>query len=520
MKTRWTVAVLAALPLVAAAQAPRPSVDAAFEAFWSAAGAVEAAARTGDIVRSGISFDDAYKRLAEGRAYRPQPAGVVRLTHRTSNGVEHPYGVDVPKGYDHTRTYRARIQLHGGVMMRHDNHPPPTAGGIGTLAGDDPQIYIVPFAWDAAPWWSNDQLHNIAETLDAAKRRYNIDENQVVLSGVSDGGTGAYYVAMRETTPFAAFLPLNGYWGVLANHDLQIDGPLYPGNLRNKPFFIVNGERDPLYPTAIVEPAIAHYKQLGIEVEYHPQAGAGHNTQWWPQVKEDYEAFEREHGRQPLPDTLTWETAETAAFNRAHWLIVNRLGDGLGQSTLDDPNLVASPPRLEFGVRSVGNRINRVVPGSNAERLGLKAGDALVRLNGESAGVRLDIEELFAQIEPGSPITLLVARDNAPLELSGTYEPATVTDPPHAFFDIGVRSGRVDLVRKGNTVTAKTRGVSAFTLLLSPDQFDFDKPVTVIVNGRTLLNRRVERNLTTLLKWAAADNDRTMLFAAEIKIGS
>ena len=77
---------------------------------------------------------------------------------------------------------------------------------------------------------------------------YNVDENRVVVSGVSDGGTGAYYVAMRETTPFASFLPLNGYWMVLASGDID-DGMLFANNLRNKPLFAVNGGRDPLYPT-------------------------------------------------------------------------------------------------------------------------------------------------------------------------------------------------------------------------------------------------------------------------------
>jgi hypothetical protein len=79
-------------------------------------------------------------------------------------------------------------------------------------------------------------------------------------------------------------------------------------------------------------------------------------------------------------------------------------------------------------------------------------------------------------------------------------------------------SGRVDLVRKGNIVDAATKGVAAFTLLLSPDEFDFSQPVKVTVNGRSAFDGRVERNLSTLLKWAAQDNDRTMLFAAELKI--
>jgi len=70
----------------------------------------------------------------------------------------------------------------------------------------------------------------------------------------------------------------------------------------------------------------------------------------------------------------------------------------------------------------------------------------------------------------------------------------------------------------GNTVTIRSRGVKELTLLLSPDQFDFDRPVTVVANGRTVFDGRVEKSVATLTKWAARDNDRTMLFGAEVKI--
>ncbi len=57
--------------------------------------------------------------------------------------------------------------------------------------------------------------------------------------------------------------------------------------------------------------------------------------------------------------------------------------------------------------------------------------------------------------------------------------------------------------RSGNTVQASTQGVSAFTLLLSPDKFDFDQPVKVIANGREIFNARVKRSVKTLMAWAA-----------------
>ena len=76
----------------------------------------------------------------------------------------------------------------------------------------------------------------------------------------------------------------------------------------------------------------------------------------------------------------------------------------------------------------------------------------------------------------------------------------------------------MDLVRSGNTVTATTKGVAEFTLLISPDAFDLTQPMKVVANGRTVFDGRVDPSLPTLLKWAARDNDRTMLFGAELAI--
>jgi hypothetical protein len=79
-------------------------------------------------------------------------------------------------------------------------------------------------------------------------------------------------------------------------------------------------------------------------------------------------------------------------------------------------------------------------------------------------------------------------------------------------------SGRVDAVRRGNGFEVQTRGVQEFTLLLSPDVLDFARPVRVTVNGRVVQEGIVKADSATLLKWAARDNDRTMLYGAELRI--
>ena len=492
-----------------------PAIDDAFGRFWAATRPAEATRVVDTIAKSGIDFDEAYRRLRQGRPYTMQKTGQVRLSNRTADGVEHNFVLNVPESYDATRKYQVRIQLHGGVMMRTDNRSV-GPGTVGALIGGE-QIDIVPYAWDAAPWWSDDQLLNLLDILDTAKRLYNIDENHVVVSGVSDGGTGAYYVAMRETTPFASFLPLNGFWMVLASDSLKVDGPLYGNNLRNKPLFIVNGGQDRLYPTDLVDPHVEHFRKHGVSLVYKPQPDAGHNTQWWPEVKGDFEAFVRDHPRNPLPDSLTWETSDVTAHNRAHWLVIDTLGATTSDAkALTDLNEVPISPRPDFGLQSIGGRVVRIAAGSNADTIGFKVGDALVGVNGQTVSISTDVLETLSAIKPGSHVDLVVSRNNQRVELSGIYDPPVVSYPPRQLFDRPEPSGRVDLVREANIVRATTRGVTGFTLLLSPDQFDFATPVKVVANGRTVFDGKVQKDLRTLLKWAAADNDRTMLFGAEI----
>jgi hypothetical protein len=441
MRSKLTALVLGSLGALlafqgATAQNPSTDVDAAFQEFWSSRSPGEADNRAGAVVRSGVTFDDALKRLRQGRTYSAEKTGVIRLTNK-AGGVDHYYSVNVPESYDPGKRYQVRFQLHGGVGGRANNQPR-GSGEIGALAGAE-QIYVLPYAWTDSAWWSHDQVDNLTAIVDALKRTYNIDENRVVVSGVSDGGTGAYYIAMHETTPFASFLPLNGFIMVLAHNSID-DGGLFPNNLRNKPMFVVNGGRDRLYPTASVEPFVRYLMSKGVDIAYHPQPNGEHNTAWWPELKDAFEKFVSDHPRDPHPDTLWWETADLS-HNRAHWLVIDKLG-ALPGDAADLPD------------------VNTVSPA-------------------EPIASKVFVGKLFLRIS---------------------------------------QPGRVLLSRKGNTIEASTRGVTAFTLLLSPDEYDFNQPVRVTANGRVVFDGRVERSLQTLMKWAARDNDRTMLYAAELKI--
>jgi poly(3-hydroxybutyrate) depolymerase len=177
-------------------------IDEALNGFWAASSPQQVARAIDQLIATGLTFEDAFARLKAGRTYsKDVPTGIVRAS-RTADGRGFFYSIEVPAGYDPSRSYQVRFQLHGGVTGREDNGTR-GSGGIGELAGDE-QIYILPSSWVDAPWWGGSQLKNFRGILDTVKRSYNIDENRVVVSGVSDGGTAAFYIAMRDITPYAS----------------------------------------------------------------------------------------------------------------------------------------------------------------------------------------------------------------------------------------------------------------------------------------------------------------------------
>lgn len=406
--------------------------DSLINDFLAAENEQEAASKIADILQSDISFDEAYQRLQVGKIYETAETGVVLRSYEAQDGTEFYYHLNVPENYDPSKQYQVRFELHGGLGGRTKNEPGgrnSRDNGRTRLEGAE-QIYVLPYASINWPWWGVSQVDNIRNILDQVKREYNVNENQVVLGGISDGGTGAWYIAMHENTRFASFHSFIGYAMVLANPSIS-DGSSYLHNLLGKSWFAINGSRDRLYPTSRVTPFITYLQTKGIDVDYHPLRNGEHNTRWWPEWRDSFEAFVSAHPREPNPASLSWITTQGSNM-RTHWLVIDEL-----------------------------------------------------------------------DFEKESPIPLFeVGVDPA--------DGSTVLDTE--------QGGRVDVVRQGNNIQAISDGVGAFRLLLSPEVVDFSQVVTVTVNNVVKFQGMVEPSLETLLNWAAKDNDRKMLYAAELII--
>jgi predicted esterase len=404
-------------------------LDQAFENFWLAQTPEDKDNSITAILATGIGFEEVYRRLQAGKIYAAAETGVVLRSYIAEDGTEYFYHLNVPENYDPAREYQVRFELHGGIGARNNNQPESRNRGRTRLEGAE-QIVVMPYAWTGSPWWHDSQVENIRQILALLKQEYNVDENRVILGGISDGATGTWYIAMRENTSFAAFYSFIGYAMVLANSSIN-DNKIYLQNLIGKPWYAINGGRDRLYPTSRVTPFITFLQNAGVSIDYHPLANAEHNTRWWPDWREDFEQFVSEHPRRPHPALISWK-ALPESNNRSHWLLIE--GMDLAQE---------SPiPLYEVGVDASSR--SQIIPMQEA--------------------------------------------------------------------------ARVDLVRDGNSIQALCDGVESFRLLLSPDVIDFALPLTVTVNNEVKFQGTLQPSVETLLRWAARDRDRKMLYGAELVI--
>jgi predicted esterase len=341
------LSLLIGLTLSMTSAAARSQLEGAktFAAFWKAEDARGAARAAERIVKTGVDFDTAYVLLKAGRVYDKERTGEFPMRFPAGAGLLFENNVEVPGEYSPARAWQLRVQLHGGLNRRSQasisgaklEEDEAASGGRAPSLGrrrqenripGESQIYVFPSGSADAAWWHAHQVDNILRLVDRLKRRYNIDESRIYLTGISDGGTGVYYMAMRDPTVWSAFLPLNGSIKVLGNPDVRAEGELFAGNLVNRPFYIVNGGRDPLYPAEHIATHVEAFKQLGVSLVFRPQADAGHETSWWQYERGLFEQYVKQKPRVVHPHRISWETERVDRFNRADWLIIDRLGPG------------------------------------------------------------------------------------------------------------------------------------------------------------------------------------------------
>ena len=519
------VAVVLWLPSLAP-PALAQDLPAAVDAFWAAGSPDEIDRAVQTILALDPDIEPLWANLRAGATYRDDvPRGRQVLTRANADGVEHRYVLYVPADYDPARRYPVRVYLHGGVSR------PRRAEGEWwrndeRYARSD-SLVVFPESWVDSVWWQSSQVENLTGMLNDIKRRYNVNENAVYMLGISDGATAVYYHAFKAPTPWAAFLSFNGHPVVLANPASDVDGQMYVTNLRNRPFFVINGGQDRLYPVDAVVPFLQLFVYAGVFVDFRPQPEAGHDMRWWAAESPNIDSFIETQARRSLPDRLVWETESAERFNRAHWLVITELGSVEGESSFDDFNEITPPAStsVPIGFNRLGElesgdglQLIDIAPGSMAEVAGVRPGDILLEVNGSVVATVDDLRAAVQAPRDGPGLPLRIERAGQSMAFVLTPPDSVQAPPPRQAFPHPEPSGRVQLARDGNEIAVVTRGVRRYTLLLSPEQFDFTQPFRVTTNDMRSFEGMVKPSPETLLRWAARDRDRTMLFGAELQI--
>lgn len=400
------------MPHSQSAAAPADKPQALLNSFWRATTSAAQAEANSALMQATADVGTLYHWLKSGPEYSDDvPTGLINLTRVADDGTQFPYALRVPEHYDAQRAYPLEFNLHGGV-----NRPKIAAGEspwserYESLSPPD-SIVVVPVGWSDAYWWFDNQADNLPAILKSVKQRYNVDDNRVLMTGVSDGGTGSYFFAFMQPTEWAAFVPLIGSPGVLRNPRGRVSHPIAFDNLVGKPLYIVNSENDRLYPARIVLPHIENIKGAKADYQFTMIPNGGHNLDWMPEHRDKIDRFKKEVRRDPLPDSLQWTTTRTDRYNRNHWLRIDKL-------------------------------------------------------------------------------------------------------------DVEGEVGRLIVTRQGNDIEIRAFSVAEFTLLLNPDEIDFDEELVVRVNNKIVYRGIAEQSPETLLHWAAKDRDRSMLFTAELRLST
>ncbi len=194
-------------------------------------------------------------------------------------GKKASYALHVPSSYDPKQSYPLIVCLHGAGFTGESY----LERWVPRL--EDRYILACPTISMGA-WWTRFGEDLALATLRAVQGEYHVDLDRIFLTGMSNGGIGAWIIGMHHADLFAGIAPMAS----------GIDDVLFSfiENLVNTPVYVIHGGKDRIMPVQLSRDLVQEMKRRGIPHLYrehqwtHPHAG-GH---FFP--------------RQELPELIAW----------------------------------------------------------------------------------------------------------------------------------------------------------------------------------------------------------------------
>ncbi|MFZ1684179.1 MAG: PHB depolymerase family esterase [Candidatus Zixiibacteriota bacterium] len=431
--------------------------------------------------------------------------------------VTRPYALYVPSNYNPKLATPLLVHLHGVVGRPIiDTNPDQYVGNSAIMAEAERRDWLVlfPFGQEKATWWDEVGMGNVANEIRAVKTTYNVDDNRVYLSGLSDGATGAFLFSMAKPDDFAAYVAINGSMGG-GSEDGGLS--LYATNMARSHYYVANADRDRYFPADQMERTIALARRAGADISYHRLVGEHVPTM---QAIEYPPVFDylNQCTRAVTPDTLVWESA-VPQFGQCKWL-------GIDEVTVDEP----APWYVDYNVSlvdsstSIGIQTSDTFPGPGvmvaslsggdclSRRIGLKPGDILLGGNGVAIDSMPDLAKYRKTLKRGAEATMMIKRGNEQTTLH-----CRMPVPRNYFiFNRTQPSAEIKATYADNRFDLQGSRVGAFRLMISPEMVDVSRNVVVLFNGKQIFDGRIEPDISFLLKSYLANRDRSMLFLNQV----
>lgn len=245
------------------------------------------------LVHPQASLERVSEVLHKSRTYDVAPVGMLPSQPVRVRGKTFSYGLFVPPAHDPDVALPLVVCLHGAGFTG-DSYLERWAARLGEWS-----ILACPTTM-AGTWWTRPSEELVLATIEAVCAQYRVDPDRIYLTGMSNGGIGAWIIGMHHAPRFAAVSPMAS----------GIDDVLFPflENLRHTSLYVIHGARDQIMPVWLSRNVTNELARLGIAYTYrehewtHPHAG-GHffPRQELPALVEWF----RKQRRDPYPRSVT-----------------------------------------------------------------------------------------------------------------------------------------------------------------------------------------------------------------------
>lgn len=180
--------------------------------------------------------------------------------------LEVPYLVYIPQKYNFKTRLKVIVYLHGGVVsldkFNYDNYQIQQEP-IFSVGEDLNAIVVYPFGKKDFGWVNQQKaFDNVFTVVDQVMKNFRIDKKNIILGGMSNGGTATFYYASQKPNVF------KGFFAISSNPNVLLDRIKFSNLSQGKKIITLNSKDDNVYNFKEVENTYLKNKTIAKDWEF------------------------------------------------------------------------------------------------------------------------------------------------------------------------------------------------------------------------------------------------------------